>query len=174
MYLKINEEELKACAKIEYDCWRENFAPILNISDYLYYQTETSIRADLTQALNNKNTHLLVTRKKIQTSYENFDIVISGFAIVRLDPKHYVYVIDKFFIAPQYQNEGIGNSLLKIIIKNFNTFSISVSIFKENRAAAHLLVINNFRQTANRKFILEYGKNKIPIPQTYYLLERRK
>ncbi|MGN1326658.1 MAG: GNAT family N-acetyltransferase [Clostridia bacterium] len=101
---------------------------------------------------------------------------ISGFAIIRLgvdnkgDKRYY---IEKLFVDPKYQNEGIGQSLLKAILNNFNDCSISVSTFKDNRIAAHIFLKLGFKHTTNRKMNIEYGKNILTFPQSYYLLERK-
>ena len=65
-----------------------------------------------------------------------YDTIISGFAIVRLgiDSKcNKRYYIEKLFVDPKYQNEQIGQSLLKAILNNFNDCSISVIFKSGNR-----------------------------------------
>ena len=104
------------------------------------------------------------------------DTIISGFAIVRLgiDSKcNKRYYIEKLFVDPKYQNEQIGQSLLKAILNNFNDCSISVSTFKDNRIAAHIFLKFGFRHTTNRKMNIEYGKNVLTFPQSYFILERK-
>lgn len=101
---------------------------------------------------------------------------ISGFTIIRLgvDNKgNKRYYIEKLFVDPKYQNEKIGQSLLKAILNNFNDYPISVSTFKDNRIAAHIFLKLGFKHTTNRKMNIEYGKNILTFPQSYYLLERK-
>ena len=62
----INKEDLQRCAEIEYDCWKENYAPMLKISEYLYYQTKTSLKKDLEKLLDDENVHILLSHKKIE------------------------------------------------------------------------------------------------------------
>ena len=50
----ISQEDLQRCAEIEYDCWKENYAPMLKISEYLYYQTKTSLKKDFSIIKNSK------------------------------------------------------------------------------------------------------------------------
>lgn len=104
------------------------------------------------------------------------DTIISGFAIIRLgvdNRSNKKYYIEKLFVDPKYQNEQIGQSLLKAILNNFNDYSISVSTFKDNRIAAHIFLKFGFRHTTNRKMNIEYGKNVLTFPQSYFLLERK-
>lgn len=61
----ISQEDLQRCAEIEYDCWKENYAPMLKISEYLYYQTKTSLKKDLEKLLDDKNAHIMLSHKKI-------------------------------------------------------------------------------------------------------------
>lgn len=100
------------------------------------------------------------------------DLIITGFAIVTFDKVRKRYVIEKMFVDPKYQQQGVAQSLIHTIISNFKDYPITTIIFKENRIAAHILIKYNFKQTYNRNINLEYGTNTLPIPQTYYLLER--
>ena len=61
----ISQADLQRCAEIEYDCWKENYAPMLKISEYLYYQTKTSLKKDLEKLLDDKNAHIMLSHKKI-------------------------------------------------------------------------------------------------------------
>lgn len=164
----INDKELNICAKIEYKCWRENFAPMLNISEYLYFQTEAYLKRQLQKILENPDSHIILIHKK-----EKKKNVIAGFSIVTLNKNRSYYIIDKFFIDPQYQNKKLATSLLQSIINNFESFSISIQVFQANRIAEHLLIKNKFKKTLNRNMNLMYGKNTIVIPTSYYLLERK-
>ena len=60
----ISQEDLQRCAEIEYDCWKENYAPMLKISEYLFYQTKTSLKKDLEKLLDDENVHILLSHKK--------------------------------------------------------------------------------------------------------------
>lgn len=163
----ISEEILKRCAEIEYECWKQNFAPMLNISEYIYFQTVENFQRQIQKILQNENTHILLTQKK-----EGNKKVITGFAIVTFNTIRRYYILDKFFISPNYQNKKNATSLLKTIINTFKG-SISVQVFQANRIAQHLLIKNKFRKTLNRNMDLTYGKNKITIPTSYYMLERK-
>ena len=61
----ISQEDLQRGAEIEYDCWKKNYAPMLKISEYLYYQTKTNLKKDLEKLLDDENTHILLSHKKI-------------------------------------------------------------------------------------------------------------
>lgn len=163
----ISEETLEVCANIEYECWRQNFSPMLHISEYIYFQTIENFKRQLQHILQNDNSHILLTQKQ-----EKNQKVITGFAIITFNPTKKYYTINKFFVSPQYQNKKIATSLLKTIIKTFKN-SISIQVFQDNRIAQHLLVKNKFKKTLNRNMDLIYGKNKITIPTSYYMLERK-
>ena len=64
-------------------------------------------------------------------------------------------------------------TILSIILNNFIDCSISVSTFKDNRIAAHIFLKFGFKHTINRKMNIEYGKNVLTFPQSYFLLERK-
>lgn len=159
----ISEENINICAKIEYDCWKEVLSPILNISEYIYFQTEQNFKTQLKESINNPKNHIILAQKRVGEKN-----VIAGFALVQEDRDKKVYRIKKFFIAPKYHNQGIGKFLLKQIIKNFQEFPISASVYKANRAMEHLLIKAHFKWTQNRNLKLEYGKNSILIPSSYY------
>ena len=79
------------------------------------------------------------------------------------------YVIEKLFVAPEYQNNHIAQNLLHAVINNFTDLPISMAVFKENRIMAHILIKYGFRQSYNRSLSLEYGKNKIDIFNEIYI-----
>lgn len=173
----ISDKDLDRCARIERECWKENFAPLLGISEYLYFQTDISVKKELTSILENKDAHILLSYKKTPRNFEveEFNKDIAGFAIVRLgcnSKNIQQYYIDKLYISPEFQHQGIGQSMLEAIINAFNNYSINLSIIKENRIAEHILLKNGFKKTTEKKLKLEYGKNVLPITYSYFLLER--
>ncbi len=174
----MNDEELDRCAEIEYQCWRENFSPMLEISEILYYQTIESFRKGL-QTLTKygfykPNTAIIYTSEfKVINRVRTEIRTVSGFAVIRQHKSgRDEYVIEKLFVAPEYQGRGIGQRLLEWIITNFSDKSISVSVFEQNRIAQHLLLKNGFRQTYVANSQLTYGKNAVNIRNVYYKLDK--
>lgn len=172
----MNAEELERCAEIEYQCWRENFSPMLEISEILYYQTIEGFRKGLETGLKSRfyKPHTILiydSQIKVIDRVRTEVRTVSGFAIVQQHKSgRDNYVIEKFFIAPEYQGRGIGQRLLEGIIQNFSDKSITVSVFEQNRIAQHLLIKNGFQQTISCNSKLIYGKNEIDVRNVFYKL----
>lgn len=60
----ISDLDLKRCAEIEFNCWQKNLAPLLNITEYLYFQTKASFERELKKLLQDKNAHILLSHAK--------------------------------------------------------------------------------------------------------------
>lgn len=169
----ISDEDIKRCVEIEYDCWKNNLAPMVNITEYLYFQTKVSLEIELKKLLSQNKTNIILSHQRVDPQSQGLTgTVITGFVVISYYQQHNRYVIEKLFVAPEYQNNHIAQNLLHAVINNFTDLPISMAVFKENRIMAHILIKYGFRQSYNRSLSLEYGKNKIDIPHSYYLLER--
>ena len=158
-----NDELIKQFAQIEYDCWKKNLAPVLNISDYLYYKTPLSIAEEIKDLLRGGKAKVIRYE-----DHDNKDFVI-GFAIITYDSNHKKYIIEKLFITPQYQNKHLGQNMIKAIIDNFGEYPIGIKVFENYRPIHNVLLKQGFKGSQKKTFNLEYGKNSIPVEMKYYL-----
>lgn len=89
------------------------------------------------QLYNDKNTTWYIS---VNENYQEID----GFISIQ-DKGKYNY-IDNFYVVSKYRNKGIGNKLLKEVIKDYD----NIKLISRNEAAIHLF----------RKFgFEEYGQN---------------
>lgn len=176
----MNDDTLDRCAEIEYKCWKENLCPMLCVSEYIYYKTKESIKKDIEHTLNKEHLqpHILysyILKKDIVDREIITTEVLVGFAIIRnAESWRNEYVIDRLFIDPEFQGKKHATALIKNIVDTFKDKPITVSVFEENRIAQHILINNDFRKTITKKSEIAYGKNVIPIKNTYYRIEERK
>lgn len=170
----MNDKELEECAEIEYQCWRENFSPMLKISEILYYQTVIGFKKNLEVLLKSgtyKPHSIIIYDSKFEVvNRARVEVrTVSGFAVIQQRQNGMQeYVVEKFFVSPKHQGRGIGQKLLEAIIDNFSDKSISVSVFEQNRIAQHLLIKNGFEKTLCVNSKITYGKNEINVKNVYY------
>lgn len=163
-------DDIKELAKIEKDCWKTNLAPVLNITEYLYFQTIESISREIETIYKYEDVNVFKYMKKINAEQEE----IVGFAITSYNNQKNKHTIKKFFVNPKYQNQGIGQKILDTIINNFKNISIDIQTFEKYRPMQHILIKKGFKCTRTTKGNITYGKNIMPIKYTYYIKEGEK
>ncbi|MFX0066330.1 MAG: GNAT family N-acetyltransferase [Candidatus Hermodarchaeota archaeon] len=109
----------------------------------------------------------LLMKGMIDIVVENNQEIVAGFTILH-DKREDEYQLGNYFTRPEFQGQGIGNTVLKKVITDYGDKKITLGVNSTNVVAIHLYEKYGFeKKSVIQEFIGETPLKTKPLPEEY-------